>query len=222
MSISFHDNKSGYLFIMTEGNSTSNHILLNGIFEHPLIRWCEQFGDKDKIFLVIGAHMGTYSICLSKYFKEIHAFECQRMTYLMLCGGVALNFKLNVHPHQIALGSKECEMNLHKISPDGGGSTLLERECKDIEVVKVRTLDSFRIKNVGFIKIDVEGFEREVILGALETLKNSGYPKIIFESWDDEQRSDLFETINEIGYKVVPIKGYKEMFLAEFENNPVL
>ncbi len=84
-----------------------------------------------------------------------------------------------------------------------------------------RTLDSFGITDIGFIKLDVEGSELEVLKGATESLVNSGLPKILFESWDPwrmpeaiKMRSDLFSFLDSIGYKVVPIRRYSEMFLA--------
>ena len=46
--------------------------------------------------------------------------------------------------------------------------------------VEVRTLDSFKLSRCDFIKIDVEGFEPAVLLGAIDTIK-SCRPTIAFE-----------------------------------------
>jgi hypothetical protein len=93
-------------------------------------------------------------------------------------------------------------------------------------MVDVKTLDSFSFRNVGMIKIDVEGFEKNVLQGAQETLKANGYPRIFFESWVPEReaegfpskslRAELFEYIESTGYTVIPVRGYSEMFIAEY------
>jgi hypothetical protein len=88
--------------------------------------------------------------------------------------------------------------------------------CDSIQV-PITTLDSFNLVNVGLIKIDVEGFEKEVIEGMQETLKRNGYPRIFFESWADYRereglpaiklREELFEYLRSIGYSVIPVRG---------------
>lgn len=98
------------------------------------------------------------------------------------------------------------------------------RNSKTIPV-PITTLDSFNLNNIGLIKIDVEGFEKNVIEGAQETLKRNRYPRILFESWrpsrDSEGqsatylRNELFEYIRSIGYRIVPVNGWDEMFIAE-------
>lgn len=90
----------------------------------------------------------------------------------------------------------------------------------------MRTLDSFNFNNIGFIKIDVEGFEKEVLEGGVETLKRNGWPKIIFESWGSWKeregvpavtlREELFSYLkNDLGYNIIAINGVNDMFLAE-------
>ena len=51
-----------------------------------------------------------------------------------------------------------------------------EDNCFDL-----RKLDSFNLANIGFIKIDAESFEIEIIKGAIETLKNNNYPPLYIE-----------------------------------------
>lgn len=214
------DNQIVYLnnrdmHILPETNLTyySSH----GLFESNLIEWCKQFCSKDKVFLDIGAHSGTYTISLSAYCKEVYSFEPQKMTYYSLCGGIALSGKENVTCLNFGLGSPEQvgKQKLKIVSNDGGGSSLhsttgILRE----ETIEIKTLDELNIENIGFIKMDVEENELYVLKGALKTLEKCNYPTIIFES--NHENKELFDYIKEIGYKgIIPVGGCKNMFLTE-------
>lgn len=229
MSDVFVDKLSNYKFIMKMNNPTSNYIINTGIYEYNLINWCKQFLDKDKIFLDIGAHMGTYSIILSDYCKHVYSFEAQKNTYYNLCGGIALNNKNNITAIHTALGNKEDNgtiMYLSQTSDDGGTSTMdmdvVNNTNSDIlnkYKVKVTSLDSYNLNNIGFIKIDVEGWEINVLKGAEKTLIRNSYPQIIFEVWDDEwyinKKNKLLEYLDDFGYNCKQISGYSNMYIAD-------
>jgi len=188
----------------------SNH----GLFESWLIQWSKQFC-KGKTFLDIGAHTGTYSICLSPHSSQVHSFEPQKMTYYALCGSVALSNIQNITCHNVGLGSPEQvgTASLKIVSNDGGGSSMhadvgIIRE----ENIQVVTLDSLKIQDIGFIKMDVEENEYFVLLGAAETLKESNNPPILFES--NNKDPTLFNYISLLGYKIIQLNGTNNMFLA--------
>jgi len=220
----FTDNHSGYKFVMASGNDCANHIKKHGIFEWPLIKWCEQFCSPDKLFLDIGAHMGTYSMHLSKFSDQVYAFEAQASTFKNLTRGIELNGRVNIKANNFGLSDYNGDSALFKVSADGGGSTLDQDVADHIgdkfgkELVHVRTLDSFALDNVGFLKLDVEGSELNVLKGGLETLERSGWPKFIFEAWPDawyaKQRQELITFVKSLGYTVTPIRGYNNMYLA--------
>jgi FkbM family methyltransferase len=187
----------------------------HGLFECQLIEWCKQFCSKNKVFLDIGAHSGTYTISLASYAKQVYSFEPQKMTYYSLCGSVVLSNKDNVTCIQCGLGSHNQvgEQTLKIVSNDGGGSSLhstsgVLRE----EIIQVKTLDSFGLKDIGFIKMDVEENELYVLQGALKTLEASQYPTILFES--NFENRPLFEFIQGLGYTIVTVGGCKNMYLA--------
>lgn len=192
----------------------------NGLFEKNLIDWCKQLCSLDTTFLDIGAHSGTYSIELAPYSKHVYAFEPQRMTYYALCGSVALSGATNIDCLQLGLGSKDQVgvQTLHIVSNDGGGSTLHreghEHELKRTEQIQVVTLDSLGIQDkVGFIKMDVEENELQVLLGARELIHRCN-PKILFES--NRENPALFDYLKNImGYSIIPVGGVNNMFLAE-------
>ena len=199
-----------------------DYYMKNGLFESQLIEWSKQFCNKDKIMLDIGAHTGTYSISLSNYTKTVYAFEPQKLTYYALCGSVALSNVRNINCIQCGLGSLEQIgiKDLYIVSNDGGGSTVIDNtnytnHILNTEKIEIKTLDSFNIDNIGFIKMDVEENEINVLYGARETLKNSNYPQILFECNTEKVNSEeLFNFLISLTYKIIPITGIANMYLA--------
>jgi len=191
----------------------------HGLFESSLIEWCKQYCNKNQIFLDIGAHSGTYSLCLSDLCKKVYSFEPQQQTYYALCGSVCLSNKKNVECIRVGLGSPEQVgiKTLNIISPDGGGSSIQSQisQVLSVEEIEIRTLDSFQLDNVGFIKMDIEGNELDCLKGSVETIKRSGNPTIIFES-NTPNNPELFNYIvKELGYRsVFPITGVNNMFIT--------
>lgn len=195
-----------------------NYYVGHGLFEKELIEWCKQLCSKDKIMLDIGAHTGTYSISLAEHCKSVYAFEPQRMIYYSLCGSVALSSITNVYCKNVGLGSHEqvgtCTIN--GISLDGGGATIHAPHNSMIlykEDIEIITLDSLFLENIGFIKMDVENNELQVLQGAIQTLQWSNYPKILFEM--NEHNDGLISFLNDLNYKILRV-SYNNMFLAEY------
>ena len=190
-----------------------------GLFEAQLIDWCKQFCSQDKTFLDIGAHTGTYTLSLSGFCKKVVSFEPQQMTYYALCGSVALSNLKNVQCLNIGLGSEEqVGKNILKIvSNDGGGSSLHMQNGMSVlreEEIKVETLDSLGLTDVGFIKMDVEDNEYFVLLGAKNTLDACNRPPILFECNDVVKNAQLFDYLKELRYKVIQLGGVNNMYLA--------
>jgi FkbM family methyltransferase len=116
----------------------------------------------------------------------------------------------NVSLENIGLGSKNEQI---KFFSDPNGNTLgsaVNRDIKGIEnkveVVEIQTLDFFcennQIAKIDFLKIDVEGFETEVLLGAKEMLKNNKINFIQFEFGGTQIPfrifvKDFFELLNQ-------------------------
>ena len=163
------------VYILPKNNL--GYYIQNGLFENNLIEWCKQFCNKETNMLDIGAHTGTYTISLANNCKHVYAFEPQKMTFYSLCGSVALSNITNATCINFGLGSTDQvgKQVLNIVSLDGGGSSIHSNENNILkkEEIEVKTLDSFNIDNIGFIKIDVEENELQVLLSAQNTLQKS-------------------------------------------------
>lgn len=226
---------SNLIFINEQ--TQANYIKNNGIPEINLINWCiPNFKNPKKTFIDIGAHIGTYSWSLAPFFKNVVSFEPNPEVYNCLCANTflkGLSHKITTHCNGI--GDKSYIATYNVRGTDGGGNGFAITELYDEngtgktisqQKFEVRTLDSYQLDDIGFIKIDVEGFEKEVFLGAIETIKRNNYPPILFESWTpgehlnisfeytEKLRKELFKTIEEIGYHINSIRGWSEVFLA--------
>jgi len=219
-----------YLFFPE--HATGKWFFEAGMAEKKIILWCLQnFIKADKEFLDIGAHIGTYSILCGRASKRTHAFECSPKTFCYLAANLALhNLTDKVIPYNCALGDKEGSIDYYIRSEDGGGNGVKivktsDTNCQTIKV-QMKTLDSFGFTNIGFIKLDVEGFETEVLKGGIEMLRNNSWPPILFESWGDwrapeginvkQLRDELFDFIKSLGYTIIQITGIADTFLATY------
>jgi FkbM family methyltransferase len=79
--------------------------------------------------------------------------------------------------------------------------------------VEIRSLDGFKLKDVCFIKVDVEGAEREVLDGAKETIARDR-PVMVLEllSGTHENPHDLTAAIcQDFGYDAFVLKGREKL-----------
>lgn len=202
-----------------------------GFYERNLLDWaCSNFLKPDKNCIDIGAHIGWYSVDFAEKANHVYSFECSPKSFNYLCANIALNnCDYKITKHNCALSNKEGTTKYYIRDPlDGGGNGISQFDYDIINNVPsidvpMKTLDSFNLTNINFIKIDVEGHEKEILQGSVNTIMENDYPKIFFESWDETQenenfpsiklRENLFEYITSLEYRIVKISH--DMFVAE-------
>ena len=129
------------------------------------ITYCENKDKKFNHILDIGAWVGTWSMAMNKFCGRIVAFEPDPLHYECL----VKNVSEDIETHQLAVGQ---EQKMISLSEDD--FTQSKRVIGEGTIPMV-TVDSLQIEDVDLIKIDVEGYEMEVLKGAIETLKNTQY-----------------------------------------------
>lgn len=174
------------------------------------------------IILDIGANMGTYCIPLAKKNPNFlfYAFEPQKIIYYQLCGNIFLNRIKNIDAHNCGVGkeNKQILVNIpeynkrNNIGAFSLDENIMEKhqEClisSEQEEVYIISIDSLNLQNVRLIKIDVEGMEKEVIEGCMETIVKNSFPIIIFEAWSykewfQNKRQELYSMLENMGYQI--------------------
>lgn len=176
------------------------------------------------IIFDVGANIGQTSLFLNKHFPqaEIFAFEPVYKTFNELCKNTK---KINtIKPLNYALGSQEEELlisirensELNTLVRDSSKNPALE---KTVETVKVTTIDTFchqqNIEKIDLLKMDVQGFELEVLKGADFYLKNNLisfiYAEVSFEQSNKECQffRDLYDYLRENNFR---FSGFYEVF----------
>ena len=144
-----------------------------------------------RVCLDIGSNIGQWTRPLSKKFESVVCFEPN--PNFREC------FEKNIQEKNVLLWPYGLSDKEHKAKQDFN-STVLHEEDGDIDC---RTLDSFGLTNVDFVKIDVDGFEIPLLNGARETLSKND-PVINIEMKRDK-RTDIVvkceSILKDLGYK---------------------
>lgn len=163
----------------------------------------------------IGANIGTFTSWMAKAFPrgKVYSFEPQRAVFQMLSGNVAINNLYNVYTYNMGLGRENTKVEFEEPNyfqeNDFGTFSLvgdiITDKTTDKIVVQINTLDWFmeyyNIPKVHLLKIDVEGMDLDVLVGATKTLKKH-FPTIFIEHFDNRKSiiEDIKEFLDEFNY----------------------
>ncbi len=196
------------------------------------------------VCLDVGANIGIYSVVLSKLSgqsENIHSFEPVDHIRAKLKANLKLNGFVSAHINDFALGESEETIEMYQVKEGvfrGGTSSFVQNEniqsmgqdCFDVKPVLVKKLDgyieSLNLSRLDFIKIDVEGFELNVMKGGVKTLSQYK-PYILFE-YDEirhaPMKGDFMALFREVGYDVYEfhiVAGTPVLNRFDFSKNPI-
>jgi FkbM family methyltransferase len=134
---------------------------------------------KDKTFVDIGAWQGPISLVAQQFSKQCICFEPDPIAYSNLVKNVELNNFTNIITENVAVSSESTLSIGHYTGLGGGVSSYLNVEnsvkCDTISISDILTKYNLNSDNISVIKIDVEGYEIELINDVtLNELKNNG------------------------------------------------
>lgn len=169
-----------------QGNLNNNidaAIYYYGAFEKPLLHFMGSaitaMAGKDGIFVDIGANIGQHSLYMSQRAKQVIAFEPFAPVRARLQHHINLNQLQNIDVHALGLSNQTENQPFYAPSGSNAGIGSFDPESKNKgnrsigELQLVRGDEFFEhsaLNQLHLIKIDVEGFEKNVLQGLHKTL----------------------------------------------------
>jgi FkbM family methyltransferase len=168
------------------------------------------------IVIDVGANIGTYTSWVAMNYPQgtIYSLEPQRLVFQMLCGNLAINNFENVFAYNLALGNEDRYIEIsepdYSIADNFGSYSLLSNfnnlsgKKSKVEMLKLDTfVNRFNIPKLDLLKIDCEGMDFTVLLGAEQTIKNF-MPCIIVEYFNDvlNQKKEILDFLNNFNYNI--------------------
>lgn len=157
----------------------------------------------------VGANIGTFSLKVFNFVEKVFAIEPVPRIYQMLLKNIKKNSLSNIIPINVAFGNYDGSVDLsitrqffgegHEIKP--------LHSPKNKISVPIMKFDSFlmkfpEVKEIDTVKVDIEGYEPEMLLGAKETLKRGMIQNFSIAVYHFMKEDDVVKDILEnFGYK---------------------
>ncbi|MAY66178.1 MAG: hypothetical protein CMM77_03510 [Rhodospirillaceae bacterium] len=186
------------------------------------IRLIPQLADPTRQAIDVGANKGVYSYALLGHCRQVHAFEPNPKLFRILSGWARKRATLS--PVALSDSTGEADLLVPKW-PKGysnqGASLSTIKVSGDHGIVRVKTarLDDLDIRDVGFMKIDVEGAEMAVLDGARKTIARDR-PVMLIEIEAVHTGRPLPDMIAEVegyGYRGMALIGDKLVPLTDID-----
>lgn len=217
MKVNWINNIKFYINGFRDFSAIFNYFFI--LFDYEEMKFISNLNSNNIIFLDIGANVGVYSMLASKLnFKKIFAFEANSMVFRNLYKNVRLNdFKVILENK--AVGSKLTKVNISQNLNDQNFVTNTKKIDIETEEVECITIDSLNFFDENlFIKIDVEGYEYEVLKGLANTFLNNKNIIILIEL--NKNHSNIKNIINFLKKNNFINFGYNAMKNQIYLKNP--
>jgi FkbM family methyltransferase len=190
----------------------------DGVYEPAVTGFVKNYLDRDMVFVDAGAHLGYYTLLAARRAAWVHAFEPHAGFRAVLLRNLQENGHRNVDVLESALFSR-CSSG----SVDGPGEVL---RLGPGGPVGTTTLDDYLGGDpVHLVKVDVEGAEYDVLLGAEQTLRRHG-PALVVEvhaglmaKCFDRNANELLNFLAKLGYEVISLTDRKGRATGDLGGN---
>jgi len=184
-------------------SAIEQNILFNTYNEKAVLSIIKKFAQDGYDLVDVGANVGIHSLTAASANAkiEIFSFEPEPSNFNDFIKNISLNNFKNINPFNMGLGNFKglAELNVNEGWNKGKHSLKVSfSENSKKASILVSLLDDFKVfitsKKI-IIKIDVEGFEKEVIEGAKELLNQVQEAVVIIELLTEINGQETCETI---------------------------
>lgn len=206
MELPIRDRKD--IFFISHNDRIGSSIQSHGHYEREFLACVEflvEYLDiRDTTAVDVGANIGNHTLYLSRLFQTVLAFEPSPYLSLVLQANVIRNQRENVEVFSCGLADVEGIATVRELSTENIGMVELDRTHSEAgsSTIELRRGDDFLLgkeTRVGFVKVDVEGMELEVLQGMKRSLSRDK-PLIAFESRNGKEGGRVIQWLFKIGY----------------------
>jgi FkbM family methyltransferase len=191
------------------------------VYERSEMTFAERSLRKGMTVVDVGANVGLYS-ALSAHLVgpegRVIAFEPDPESFYYLEQTIQKNGLKNVKAVRVAASDRQGSSRLFTSTTNRGDSRLYDNELSDGSVeIETVVLDEYLsaagIKELDFLKIDVQGFEGQVFSGLKKTVLQSPKLVVLSEFWPDGLRragtapEELLEKLEQWGFSIHELLG---------------
>src|ERR1700732_2474339 len=168
----------------------------------------------DSIVADVGANQGLYTLWLARVATggHVYAFEPDPQLFECLEQNVRNNQLTNISAIRAAASDRSGTLALTANKLNRGDNRVTRNPDSGLDEVKAVTLDeTLSHSRLDLLKIDVQGFEIEVLQGARETIGNNRDLTILFEFWPygfrktGHRPTELLELLRETGFQIAAL-----------------
>ena len=182
------------------------------------IKFLSSLIDKKRNAIDAGANKGVYTYFMAKRAHHVYAFEPNPKMLTILRRTRARN--VTVFPIALShqTGTATLRIPYGKKGPSNQRGSLSAAKIGDNFIpvpVETKRIDDLGLSDIGFIKIDVEGFEEAVLAGATQTIMRD-WPNLLIEIEEKHTGIPIMQSIES-----VCSLGYDAFFLSDGRLQPV-
>jgi FkbM family methyltransferase len=194
-----------------------NVIYERGVYEQGTISILQSRLKTGHTFIDVGANIGFLSLTAASIVGNegsVIAFEPHPKTFSLLSENAHLNGFSQIKLNQKGVGAINETVTIYSEDKNRGGASITNKRSDKGTTIQVERLDDLYSGEVDMIKIDVEGYEMNVLLGAEQLIRNS-HPILIVEFSTDRNNVtsglEMYEWIQKLGiYSFYKLEHGKE------------
>jgi FkbM family methyltransferase len=199
------------MFVDTRDLGIAPHLLLDGNWEEWITVALRRYLS-GSVFFDVGANFGWFTLFGARHAKFVHAFEPNPGLHRLLSRSVKLNGLTNVQVYPLALAdySGAGKLDVSNQWCGNGAIAPYDEQMFNMPDVNVVPLDSLQLRDLEgaplVFKIDVEGFEPRVVLGAKNLISRPETTAFVEYHPNASKLGEMLELFESLGYRMGHVK----------------
>lgn len=213
--------RHGRLYHYTRDQFIGNAIRLYGEYCEAEIQIIGRYLRTDSVVYDVGSNIGSHAVAFAKMVPDgdVIAFEPNPTHHYLLCKNIELNGCRNIRAYNVAATATTQMTTVEDFDTAKQGNFGIIHVGAGNIPCQGLAIDDMGIPHPDVIKIDVEGFETDVLVGATRTIEQSR-PVVFYEAQEPQTLQGCYDFLAARDYLMywVVVTNYNP---DNFKRNPI-